>query len=141
MRLSHMGPPSAGEGTQAGPSASGTASRPSPPVILPGQRLGHTYLGVTAQPYMSAGEYVPDEVTNATVRDRLALSDRLRGFLPTATPAPRAGQGLDVMLADLIARRDGAMSTARIPHQCPEKVAEAEAWAIQHWNVVEVGDR
>lgn len=27
------------------------------------------------------------------------------------------------------------------PTNAPTKVAEAEAWAIQHWNVVEVGDR
>src|SRR5690625_7375596 len=35
-----------------------------------------TELGQTAQRYMDAGEYVPDEVTNAMVADRLAQEDR-----------------------------------------------------------------
>lgn len=87
MRLSHMGPPSAGEGTQAG----AVCQRYGLPAISTGDSfrpnvLADTDLGVTAQPYMSAGEYVPDEVTNATVRDRLALSDCLRGFLLDGYP-------------------------------------------------------
>ena len=34
-----------------------------------------TELGLEAKKYMDAGEYVPDEVTNAIVRDRLAEPD------------------------------------------------------------------
>lgn len=140
-----MGPPSAGEGTQA----AAVCQRYGLPAISTGDSfranvLAGTDLGVTAQPYMSAGEYVPDEVTNATVRDRLALSDCVRGFLLDGYP-PHLEQvkELDVMLADLD-RPPAYVAPCRqhgFPTDAPTKVAEAEAWAIQHWNVIEVGDR
>ena len=49
------------------------------PQTVRGLMTAGTPLGVEAQRYMDAGEYVPDSVTNAMVRDRLAEPDA-RGF-------------------------------------------------------------
>src|SRR5699024_3478860 len=58
-------------------------------------------LGETAQRYMDAGEYVPDEVTNAMVADRLGQDDARTGFLLDGYPRtePQVAE-LDRMLAD-----------------------------------------
>ena len=40
---------------------------------------------------MDQGEYVPDSVTNAMVRGRLAEPDTENGFLLDGYPAPAAG--------------------------------------------------
>jgi adenylate kinase len=45
-----------------------------------------TELGKTAQGYLDAGEYVPDEVTNAMVRDRLADAEARPGFVLDGYP-------------------------------------------------------
>ena len=53
---------------------------------------GGTDLGRLAKKYMDAGDLVPDEVTNAMVRDRLAQPDAEPGFLldgfPRNVPRP-----------------------------------------------------
>ena len=68
---------------------------------LPRQRLGRHPPGVEAQTYMDAGEYVPDEVTNAMVRDRLAKPDCRRGFLLDGYPRTlEQVEELDLFLAD-----------------------------------------
>ena len=72
MRLILMGPPGAGKGTQAKVIAErlrhpGDLHRRH----LPRQRRRETELGLEAKRYMDAGDYVPDEVTNAMVRDRI----------------------------------------------------------------------
>ena len=74
MRLLIMGPPGAGKGTQA----KFIADHCGIPAISTGDIFREnvqrqTELGKTAQRYMDAGEYVPDEVTNAMVADRLIL--------------------------------------------------------------------
>lgn len=76
MRLILMGPPGAGKGTQA--KVIGTHY--GIPAISTGDIFranvsANTPLGVEAKRYMEAGEYVPDEVTNAMVNDRLGLKD------------------------------------------------------------------
>jgi adenylate kinase len=59
---------------------------------------------------MNAGEYVPDEVTNAMVRDRLAQPDCHRGFLLDGYPRTlEQVKELDQMLADLDVRLDGVL--------------------------------
>jgi adenylate kinase len=45
-----------------------------------------TELGVAAKRYMDAGDYVPDEITNAMVRDRLREADASSGFLLDGYP-------------------------------------------------------
>lgn len=87
MRLILMGPPGAGKGTQAG----AVASRLGVPHISTGDIFRRnvsegTPLGVQARRYMDAGEYVPDDVTNAMVRDRLAETDCAAGFLLDGYP-------------------------------------------------------
>jgi adenylate kinase len=87
MRLIFMGPPGAGKGTQA----QRVAARHGIPAISTGDifraNVGQgTELGRKAQEYMDAGEYVPDEVTNLMVRDRIAEPDAEPGFLLDGYP-------------------------------------------------------
>ena len=111
MRLILMGPPGAGKGTQA----AAVCHRYGIPAISTGDIfranvLAGTDLGVAAQTYMNAGEYVPDEVTNAMVRDRLAQPDCVRGFLLDGYPRTlEQVKELDVMLADLDVSLDGVL--------------------------------
>lgn len=97
-----MGPPGAGKGTQA----KVIAERLSVPAVSTGDIFranvsAGTPLGVEAQRYMDAGEYVPDEVTNGMVRDRLAEDDAARGFLLDGYPRTVAQvEELDRMLGD-----------------------------------------
>lgn len=82
-----MGPPGAGKGTHADL----LAGELGVPVISTGdifraQVAAATELGRTAQQYLNAGEYVPDEVTNAMVRERLAEDDCRAGFLLDGYP-------------------------------------------------------
>ncbi|MEV0288965.1 MULTISPECIES: adenylate kinase [unclassified Kribbella] len=82
-----MGPPGAGKGTHA----ELLAGRLGVPVISTGdifraQVAEGTDLGRTAQRYLDAGEYVPDEVTNAMIRERLAAADCRTGFLLDGYP-------------------------------------------------------
>ncbi|MGW6201007.1 adenylate kinase [Kribbella sp. NPDC055110] len=82
-----MGPPGAGKGTHAGH----LAEHLGVPVISTGDLFRRniadgTELGKTAQGFLDAGEYVPDEVTNAMVRDRLADADARPGFVLDGYP-------------------------------------------------------
>jgi adenylate kinase len=111
MRLILIGPPGAGKGTQA----AAVCHRYGIPAISTGDIfranvLAGTDLGVAAQTYMNAGEYVPDEVTSAMVRDRLAQPDCVRGFLLDGYPRTlEQVKELDVMLADLDVSLDGVL--------------------------------
>ena len=87
MRLIFMGPPGAGKGTQA----QVVAERYSIPAISTGDIFRKnvsegTELGVQAQRFMDAGEYVPDELTNLMVRNRIDEPDADRGFLLDGYP-------------------------------------------------------
>jgi adenylate kinase len=102
MRLILMGPPGAGKGTQA----KVISGRLGVPAVSTGDIFRanvseQTPLGVEAQKYMSAGDYVPDEITNQMVRDRLAEDDAADGFLLDGYPRTVAQvHELDSMLAD-----------------------------------------
>lgn len=87
MRLVLMGPPGAGKGTQAA-IVSGLLGIPhiSTGDIFRANVVSGTPLGTEAKRYMDAGEYVPDGVTNAMVRDRLANEDCRPGFLLDGYP-------------------------------------------------------
>jgi adenylate kinase len=87
MRLIIMGPPGAGKGTQA----KVIAARYGIPAISTGDIFRAnvskgTPLGVEAQRYMDAGEYVPDEITNLMVRNRIDEKDAEPGFLLDGYP-------------------------------------------------------
>lgn len=87
MRIVLMGPPGAGKGTQAVV----VAEKLGIPHISTGDIFRAnvtqgTELGVEAKRYMDAGEYVPDSVTNAMVRSRLADADAAEGFLLDGYP-------------------------------------------------------
>jgi len=87
MRVVLMGPPGAGKGTQAVV----LSERLGVPHVSTGDIFranvaGGTPLGVEAKRYMDAGDYVPDSVTNAMVRDRLAQPDAAVGFLLDGYP-------------------------------------------------------
>lgn len=111
MRLILMGPPGAGKGTQA----VGLAKRVGGVHISTGDIFRanvaeQTELGRKAQEYMNAGQYVPDEITNAMVRDRLGQPDAssfvLDGYPRTADQVTE----LDDILSGLGAKVDGVIS-------------------------------
>jgi adenylate kinase len=87
VRIVLVGPPGAGKGTQA----QFIASHLSIPKISTGDIFranvsGGTELGRQAKEYMDRGDLVPDEVTIAMVRDRLAEDDAREGFLLDGFP-------------------------------------------------------
>lgn len=96
-----MGPPGAGKGTQA----KFVAEHYKIPAISTGDIFRFnvsegTELGVEAKRYMDAGEYVPDEVTNHMVRNRIDEPDALGGFLLDGYPRTLAQvEELDGMIA------------------------------------------
>ena len=102
MRIVLVGPPGAGKGTQA----QFIASHLAIPKISTGDifRFNVTHgtpLGRQAKQYMNRGDLVPDEVTIAMVRDRLAEDDAQAGFLLDGFPrnVPQA-ETLKKMLTD-----------------------------------------
>ena len=101
MRLIMMGPPGAGKGTQADiVCASMSVPHVSTGDIFRANVTQGTALGIEAKRYMEAGEYVPDGVTNAMVRDRLEHADCAGGFLLDGYPRTIEQVGeLDSMLA------------------------------------------
>lgn len=111
MRLILMGPPGAGKGTQA----TAVCHRYGIPAISTGDIFranvtDRTPLGIQAEKHMDAGDYVPDDITNAMVRDRLGHSDCHRGFLLDGYPRTVEQVGvLDQILADLDVRLNGAI--------------------------------
>jgi adenylate kinase len=109
-RLLIMGPPGAGKGTQA----VGLAQRIGGAHISTGDIFrenvaNETELGKTAKQYMDAGKYVPDEVTNAMVRDRLKQPDAesfvLDGYPRTVDQVDE----LDSILNDMGAKLDAVL--------------------------------
>ncbi|GAA3758909.1 adenylate kinase [Spinactinospora alkalitolerans] len=108
MRAVLVGPPGAGKGTQA----QILASELSIPKVSTGDIFranvsGGTELGKRAKAYMDRGDLVPDEVTNAMVRDRLAEDDAQGGFLLDGFPRNVAqAETLNKMLDDMGRRLD-----------------------------------
>ena len=82
-----MGPPGAGKGTQARYVAEhfGVPAISTGDIFRANVSQG-TELGVEAKRYMDAGEYVPDEVTNLMVRNRIDEDDAGPGFLLDGYP-------------------------------------------------------
>ena len=112
MRLLIMGPPGAGKGTQAVALAERIGgAHVSTGDIFRANVKDQTELGRTAQEYMDAGRYVPDEVTNAMVEDRLAHDDVRDAFILDGYPRTLDQvDTLDAILADLGVQLDGVVS-------------------------------
>jgi adenylate kinase len=111
MRLIMMGPPGAGKGTQA----TFVAEHFGIPAISTGDIFRAnvaegTPLGVEAKRYMDAGEYVPDEITNKMVRNRIDEPDADPGFLLDGYPRTLAQvEELDGMVEFTGHRLDAAV--------------------------------
>jgi adenylate kinase len=111
MRLILMGPPGAGKGTQA----KYVAEHFGIPAISTGDIFRAnvsqgTELGVEAKRYMDAGEYVPDELTNRMVRNRIDEPDAEPGFLLDGYPRTLAQvEELDGMIAHTGHRLDAVV--------------------------------
>ncbi|MDK3256277.1 adenylate kinase [Blastococcus capsensis] len=95
MRVVLLGPPGAGKGTQA----QIIAGELGVPAISTGDIFranvsGQTELGKQVKTYLDAGNLVPDEITVAMVKDRLAEPDAKAGFLLDGFPRsiPQAEQ-------------------------------------------------
>jgi adenylate kinase len=111
VRVVLLGPPGAGKGTQA----QIIAERLGVPAISTGDIFranvsGKTELGQKAKIYMDAGNLVPDEITVAMVKDRLAETDAKGGFLLDGFPRTIAqAEQLRDSLADLGQALDGVL--------------------------------
>ncbi len=124
-RLLLIGPPGAGKGTQA----VRLAETYGVPAISTGDIFrsnvkNETELGKKAKAYMDAGDNVPDSLTNALIRDRLAEQDAEHGFLLDGYPRTADqvreldeflaghGQALDVVV-ELVADPDVVVERLR----------------------------
>lgn len=135
MRLVLVGPPGAGKGTQAQfVAAHAAVAQISTGEIFRANVSQGTELGQQARKYMDAGDLVPDEITVAMVRDRLAEKDAAPGFLLDGFPrtVPQAlqldeilgahGTSLDLVLelvvddGEVIRRLSGRRTCRRCGH-------------------------
>lgn len=87
VRLLIVGPPGAGKGTQA----TGLAQAYGVPAISTGDIFranikNGTDLGLEVKAIIESGQLVPDSLTNALVRDRIAEADCVGGFLLDGYP-------------------------------------------------------
>ncbi len=125
-RLLIIGPPGSGKGTQA----EHLARHFGVPTVSTGEIFRsnvsrETELGNEAAKYLDDGDFVPDHLTNALVKDRLLESDVKAGFLLDGYPrtAPQVME-LDNMLAS-----QGQALDAVIELQAPD--AELEQRMLQ----------
>ncbi|MFT4084077.1 MAG: adenylate kinase [Nocardioides sp.] len=111
MRLLIMGPPGAGKGTQA----VDLAQRVSGAHVSTGEIFrahvgAGTALGRTAQGFIEAGEFVPDEVTNAMVADRFRQPDAVEAFVLDGYPRTVDQlHFLDAVLSEQDSQLDGVV--------------------------------
>ncbi|MEY5017904.1 MAG: hypothetical protein RL431_953 [Actinomycetota bacterium] len=124
VRMLLVGPPGAGKGTQAvllaetfGIPAISTGD------IFRANVRDETPLGVEAKSYMDRGAYVPNELTNALVADRLTHADCAPGFLLDGYPRT-ADQvtALDAMLADNDQKLDVVVELVADPEIVIERI-------------------
>lgn len=111
-RLLLIGMPGAGKGTQA----ERLSQSYGIPAISTGDIFRHnvkneTELGKQAKAFMDRGEYVPDSLTNALVRDRLSHEDAKNGFLLDGYPrtADQVAE-LDDILASMGEKLDAVVN-------------------------------
>nr|WP_044576576.1 adenylate kinase [Saccharopolyspora spinosa] len=130
-RVILIGPPGAGKGTQTHTLATHLGvAHISTGDLFRRHVGGRTVLGERAQTFMVRGELVPNEITLATVRNRLAEGDAAGGFLLDGFPRTveqavflqqllrQSGTGIDAVLEmhveeDEIVRRLAGRRTCR----------------------------
>jgi adenylate kinase len=126
MRLILMGPPGAGKGTQA----TTVAAHFGIPAISTGDIFRAnvsqgTPLGVEAKRYMDAGDYVPDEVTNRMVRNRIDEPDAEPGFLLDGYPRTTAQvEELDGMITFTGHKLDAAVVLTVDPDELVKRLLQ-----------------
>ncbi|HVX63752.1 MAG TPA: adenylate kinase [Pirellulales bacterium] len=97
MRIIFLGPPGAGKGTQS----ARLVKYLGIPHLSTGELLRqavrqHTQAGTLAEPYMSSGQLVPDEIVLKLVDERLASDDCLAGAMFDGFPRNlRQAEALD----------------------------------------------
>ncbi|GAB3559084.1 adenylate kinase [Spelaeicoccus albus] len=127
-RILLIGPPGAGKGTQA---ARISVKRGVPAIstgdIFRANVKDETPLGLTAKSYMDAGEYVPDDVTNDMVADRLAADDVRDGFLLDGYP--RTSPQVDELDKILGAQNTGLSAVVELQADTDEVVSRLLARA------------
>jgi adenylate kinase len=103
VNLLLLGPQGAGKGTQA----KRIADDHGIPHVSTGDMFRAAVaaggeLGRRVEPILAAGELVPDELTVALIRERLAQDDAVDGFILDGFPRNLAqAQALDAMLAEI----------------------------------------
>ena len=129
MRIILMGPPGAGKGTQA----TIIANHFGIPHISSGEIFrrniqANTPLGVAAREFIDAGNYVPDDITNGMIHDRLAEADAAAGFLLDGYPRTLAQiDNLDETLVELGQTIDAVVEMTADPEEVVRRLlARAE---------------
>jgi adenylate kinase len=122
MRMLLIGPPGAGKGTQAVrvADAYGVPAISTGDIFRANVTEG-TPLGLQAKEFMDRGAYVPDDLTNALVLDRLAQSDAGAGFLLDGFPRTLAQV---FTLDDCLAATDGGLDAVVQLVAEPEEVVQ-----------------
>ncbi|HIY86360.1 MAG TPA: adenylate kinase [Candidatus Yaniella excrementavium] len=117
-RLLIMGPPGSGKGTQA----VRIADKMAIPAISTGDIFRYnvkelTELGKEAKTYIDSGNFVPDDVTNRMVADRLNHSDVANGFLLDGYPRT---SGQVAALSEML-QEQGTSLTAVLVLEVPDE--------------------
>ncbi len=124
-RVVLIGPPGAGKGTQA----SRLSARLGVPAVSTGDVFRahlreRTALGSRVRQFVDAGQYVPDDITNAMVADRLRQSDVISGFLLDGYPRTVAqAEVLDTLLAEAVTPVDVAVEICVDHHEVETRLA------------------
>jgi adenylate kinase len=111
VNLLVLGPQGAGKGTQA----KRVAAEYGIPHVSTGDMFraaiaGKTELGQRVEPILASGELVPDELTIALIRERLAAPDARQGFVLDGFPRNEAqGDALDAMLGQIDRQLDAIL--------------------------------
>jgi adenylate kinase len=111
VKLLVLGPQGAGKGTQA----KRVAAAYGIPHVSTGDMFraavaAQTELGRRVEPILAAGELVPDELTVALIRERLASPDARGGFVLDGFPRNEAqGDALDEMLREIDMELDAVL--------------------------------